>query len=98
HYAHRPAGRDGRGNLVYGAQPAALQPAAVEARLALAAARALALDVAAVDLLVHEGRALVLEVNSAPGLIGIERATGVDVAGAIAELVAARLSDEAEVV
>jgi ribosomal protein S6--L-glutamate ligase len=59
---------------------------------------ALELDVAAVDLLVHEGRALVLEVNSAPGLVGIERATGLDVAGELAAFVADRLASEAEVV
>lgn len=91
----RPAGRDGRGNLVYGAQPSPWQPSRDEQRLALDACRALALDVAAVDLLVHDGRALVLEVNSAPGLIGIERATGVDVAGAIATLVTQTLGDAA---
>jgi len=89
----RPARLDGRGNLVYGARATALQPSAEETALALAAVRALQLDVAAVDLLVHEGRALVLEVNSAPGLVGIERATGIDVAGALAAFVADRLAE-----
>ena len=92
----RPAPRDGRGNLGYGAQAVALEPEAEETRLALAAADALGLDVAAVDLLVHEGRALLLEVNSAPGLLGIERATGVDVAGAIAAFAARRLAAGAD--
>ena len=94
----RPERPDGRGNLAYGAQAAALEPSAEETRLALAAVAALALDVAAVDLLVHEGRALVLEVNSAPGLVGIERATGLDVAGELAAFVADRLASLAEVV
>ena len=88
----RPAPPDGRGNLGYGARATALQPSAEETRLALAAVGALQLDVAAVDLLVHEGRALVLEVNSAPGLSGIERATGIDIAGALAAYVADRLT------
>ena len=90
----RPSRPDGRGNLGYGARATALQPSAEETALALAAVRALELDVAAVDLLVHEGRALILEVNSAPGLMGIERATGIDVAAALADFVAS----ESEVV
>lgn len=87
----RPAGAGGRGNLIYGAGAEPLQPAPEEAALALAAVAALSLDVAAADLLVHEDRAVLLEVNACPGLAGIEEATGCDVAGAIAELAAARL-------
>jgi ribosomal protein S6--L-glutamate ligase len=51
--------------------------------LAIAAAGALGLDVAGVDL--HEGKGgpLVLEVNAAPGLEEVERATGIDVAGEV---------------
>jgi ribosomal protein S6--L-glutamate ligase len=86
----RPAGSDGRGNLLYGADAAPLQPTPDEAALALAAVEALSLDVAAADLLEHEGRSILLEVNACPGLAGIEQATGRDVAGAIAELAAAR--------
>jgi ribosomal protein S6--L-glutamate ligase len=51
--------------------------------LAVAAAKAHGLAVAGVDLLQSEQGPLVLEVNSSPGLEGIERATGKDVAGAI---------------
>jgi len=54
------------------------------------AAKALGLNVAGVDLLRSDRGPLVLEVNSSPGLEGIEAATGVDVAGAIAELAARR--------
>ena len=46
----------------------------------------------------HQGHDVVPEVDSAPGLIGIERATSVDVAGAIAALVADRLASESGVV
>jgi ribosomal protein S6--L-glutamate ligase len=46
------------------------------------------LGVAGVDLLRSHRGPLVLEVNSSPGLEGIESATGVDVAGAIIEHVA----------
>ena len=41
------------------------------------------LDVAGVDLLRSAHGPLVIEVNSSPGLEGIEKATGKDVAGAI---------------
>jgi ribosomal protein S6--L-glutamate ligase len=46
------------------------------------------LGVAGVDLLRSKRGPLVLEVNSSPGLEGIEGATGVDVAGAIVDFVA----------
>jgi ribosomal protein S6--L-glutamate ligase len=56
-----------------------------EAATALEAARTMDLDVAGVDLLRSDRGPLVMEVNSSPGLEGIERTTGVDVAGAIVE-------------
>ena len=43
------------------------------------------LDVAGVDLIDAARGPLVLEVNASPGLEGIEKATGVDVAGEIVE-------------
>ncbi len=54
-------------------------------RVATRAARLLNLDVAGVDLLESDRGPLVLEVNSSPGLEGIEAASGVNVAGAIIE-------------
>jgi len=53
------------------------------AEVARRAARLLNLDIAGVDLLESENGPLVLEVNSSPGLEGIESATGINVAGAI---------------
>jgi hypothetical protein len=47
------------------------------------AAKAMGLKVAGVDLLRSKTGPLVLEVNSSPGLEGIETATGVNVAGKI---------------
>jgi ribosomal protein S6--L-glutamate ligase len=47
------------------------------------------LGVSGVDLLRSSRGPLVLEVNSSPGLEGIEAATGVDVAGKIIEHIAA---------
>ena len=51
--------------------------------MAVRAARVLGLGVAGVDMLRSKRGPLVLEVNSSPGLEGIEAATGVDVAGCI---------------
>jgi ribosomal protein S6--L-glutamate ligase len=50
---------------------------------AIRAASALGLDVAGVDMLISNEGPMIMEVNSSPGLEGIEAATQVDVAGAI---------------
>jgi ribosomal protein S6--L-glutamate ligase len=52
-------------------------------RLAVRAAQIMGLRVAGVDMLEGNDGPLVMEVNSSPGLEGIETATGLDVAGAI---------------
>jgi ribosomal protein S6--L-glutamate ligase len=54
-------------------------------RTALAAARALGLTVAGVDLIESKDGPMVMEVNSSPGLEGIQKTTGVDVAAAVIE-------------
>jgi ribosomal protein S6--L-glutamate ligase len=72
-----------RSNLHRGgtAQLAKITPA--ERRTAVRAAKAMGLNVAGVDLIRSRRGPLVLEVNSSPGLEGIEAASGKDVAGAI---------------
>ena len=55
--------------------------------IACRAARVLGLNVAGVDLLEGVNGPLVLEVNSSPGLEGIEKASGQNVAGAIIDFV-----------
>jgi ribosomal protein S6--L-glutamate ligase len=52
-----------------------------ERRLAIAATRAMGLDVAGVDIIRSDRGPLLLEVNSSPGLEGIEGVTGKDLAG-----------------
>jgi ribosomal protein S6--L-glutamate ligase len=52
---------------------------------ALEATKLLGLTVAGVDLLISSRGPLVIEVNSSPGLQGIEKATGFDIAGKIIE-------------
>jgi ribosomal protein S6--L-glutamate ligase len=57
-------------------------------RTAVRAAQIMGLRVAGVDMLEGNDGPLVMEVNSSPGLQGIETATGLDVAGAIIDHVA----------
>lgn len=52
-----------------------------ERDIAIKAAQTLGLDVAGVDILRAARRPLVMEVNASPGLEGIEKTTGVDIAG-----------------
>ncbi len=52
-------------------------------KTAQAAARHLGLRLAGVDMLESSGGPMVMEVNSSPGLEGIQKATGVDVAAAV---------------
>ncbi len=86
----RRPGATGRGSVHYGGSPRAWSPDPGQAELARAAARAAGLEVAGVDLLEDAGRDVVLEVNTCPGFAAIERATGADVAGALADLVLRR--------
>lgn len=71
------------------ARPFDLPPAWAE--LAVRAAEAVGADYAGVDLLpARDGSVFVLEVNAVPGWQGLQQATGIDVAGAIVDLFAAR--------
>jgi ribosomal protein S6--L-glutamate ligase len=76
---------DFRANLHRGGTATAVELTALEVEIALHAARVIGLGIAGVDLLRSHRGPLVLEVNSSPGLEGIEAASGVDVAGAIIE-------------
>jgi ribosomal protein S6--L-glutamate ligase len=53
--------------------------------VAIHAAKAMGLEVAGVDMLEGRGGPKILEINSSPGLEGIEKASGVDVAGAVVQ-------------
>lgn len=72
-----------RANLHRGGRAEPVELDEGEQTAAVAAAEVLGLAVAGVDMLRSQRGPLVVEVNSSPGLGGIERATGVDVAGAI---------------
>jgi ribosomal protein S6--L-glutamate ligase len=74
-----------RSNIHRGGKAKKLRLPADYRRTALAAARVLGLRVAGVDLIESDEGPMIMEVNSSPGLEGIQKTTGVDVAGAIIE-------------
>ncbi len=74
-----------RSNLHRGGSAEIVSLSAEEEQTAIKSARVMGMGVAGVDLLRSERGPLVLEVNSSPGLQGIEKATGVDIAGKIVE-------------
>jgi ribosomal protein S6--L-glutamate ligase len=76
-----------RSNLHRGGSAKPVELTEVERETAIRAAKVMGLNVAGVDLLRSKRGLLVLEVNSSPGLEGIEGATKRDVAGAIIEYV-----------
>jgi ribosomal protein S6--L-glutamate ligase len=76
---------DFRSNIHRGGTALAVVLTVQETAVAIHAARVMGLGIAGVDLLRSHRGPLVLEVNSSPGLEGIEAASGVDVAGAIIE-------------
>jgi ribosomal protein S6--L-glutamate ligase len=69
-----------RSNLHRGGKAEPIEIAPEEMATALRAARAIGLNVAGVDMLRSKKGPLVMEVNSSPGLEGIEQATGIDIA------------------
>src|SRR5262245_52679136 len=76
-----------RSNLHRGGKAAAVRLSAESRKTALAAARVLGLRVAGVDLIESREGPMVMEVNSSPGLEGVEKATGTDVAAAVIEFI-----------
>lgn len=76
-----------RSNLHRGGQAEKIKLTPEERSTALRAAKAMGLKVAGVDLLRSNHGPVVMEVNSSPGLEGIESATGIDLAVKIMEFV-----------
>jgi len=74
-----------RSNLHRGGSASLVKITPEERQTAVSAAKILGLSVAGVDLLRAERGPLVMEVNSSPGLEGIEAASGKNVAGIIIE-------------
>lgn len=77
-----------RANLHRGGKGESFKLSPEQRDIAVKAARAMNLGIAGVDLVHSDRGPLVIEVNSSPGLVGIEDSTGKDIAGAIIEHVA----------
>jgi ribosomal protein S6--L-glutamate ligase len=76
-----------RSNLHRGGHAEVIKLSANERATAVRAAKTMGLNVAGVDLIQSDVGPMVLEVNSSPGLEGIEAASGVDIAAAIIEFI-----------
>ncbi|HYG14368.1 MAG TPA: 30S ribosomal protein S6--L-glutamate ligase [Bacteroidia bacterium] len=77
-----------RSNLHRGGTAVPIKLTKEERQTAVKAAKAMGLNIAGVDMLQSSRGTLVIEVNSSPGLEGIEKATGKDIAGKIVEFAA----------
>lgn len=85
--AMKRQGKEGefRSNLHRGGSSNMIKLKRKEAAAAVKAAKAMGLSIAGVDMLQSKRGPLILEVNSSPGLGGIEKSTGIDIAGKIIE-------------
>jgi ribosomal protein S6--L-glutamate ligase len=81
----RAAPGEFRANLHRGGTAHPVELTREERHTAVKSAKTLGLNVAGVDMLRSESGPLVIEVNSSPGLAGVERASGVDVASSVIE-------------
>lgn len=80
-----------RSNIHMGGKASVIKITPEERRLAIKAAKVLDLPVAGVDIIRSNKGPMVLEVNSSPGLEGIEGATGIDIAGLMIEAIEKKL-------
>jgi len=83
---------DFRSNLHQGGSASSYTLNRKEKATALAAAKAMGLGVCGVDMIPSKRGPLVMEVNSSPGLEGIEKATGIDIAGRIMDYIGSSIS------
>lgn len=80
-------GQEFRSNVHRGGKAEAIQLDASYEEAAVRAAQIMGLRICGVDMLEGKSGPQVMEINSSPGLEGIEGATGLDVAGAIIEYI-----------
>jgi ribosomal protein S6--L-glutamate ligase len=92
--AMKRQGKEGefRSNLHRGGSARVIKLSRAEKSTALKAAKCMGLAIAGVDMLQSKRGPMVLEVNSSPGLEGIEKATGIDIAGKIVEYIEQNIS------
>jgi ribosomal protein S6--L-glutamate ligase len=77
-----------RSNLHRGGSASLVRLSPAERKTAVDAAKTMGLNMCGVDILRSKNGPMVMEVNSSPGLEGIETATGKDIAGMIIEFIA----------
>ncbi|MFT7880010.1 MAG: 30S ribosomal protein S6--L-glutamate ligase [Sulfurimonas sp.] len=87
---------DFRSNLHQGGRATAHTLTRKERATATAAAKAMGLGVCGVDMIPSDRGLLVMEVNSSPGLEGIEKSTGLDIAGKIMEYIEANVTPQSD--
>ena len=76
-----------RSNLHQGGSATAYKLTRKEKAVAIAAAKSMGLGVCGVDMIPSKRGPLVMEVNSSPGLKGIEQSTNIDIAGKIMDYI-----------
>ncbi|QDV16524.1 Ribosomal protein S6 modification protein [Gimesia panareensis] len=81
-----------RANIHQGGTASIIKITPTERKLAVKAAKALGLMIAGVDIIRSKHGPLLLEVNSSPGLEGIEAATGKDIAGMMISAIEKKLN------
>lgn len=81
------AAGDFRSNLHRGGSAQLVRLSPEERATAIRAAKTMGLNVCGVDMLRSNHGPVVMEVNSSPGLEGVEKATGIDIAGRIIEFI-----------
>jgi ribosomal protein S6--L-glutamate ligase len=86
-YQRVAAGGEFRSNLHLGGKALPIKLTALERKIAIKATQTMGLRIAGVDLIRSDRGPLVLEVNSSPGLLGVETATKIDVADAIIQYI-----------
>ena len=80
-----------RANIHQGGSASIIKITPAERKLAIKAAKTLNLAVAGVDIIRSNKGPLLLEVNSSPGLEGIEKATGIDIAHSMIQAIERKL-------
>lgn len=84
-------GQEFRSNVHRGGKAEAVELTDEYAETAVRAAQIMGLRVAGVDMLEGKTGPQIMEVNSSPGLEGIENCTGLDIAGTVIEYIAAQV-------
>lgn len=83
-----------RANLHLGGTASEVKISAEERKIAINAAKCMGLHVAGVDIIRSKSGPKVLEINSSPGLEGIEEVTGKDIAGLMIESIEKQLREK----